>query len=83
MNKKHPHIIKICSDQHSPFVAGFAGDPIVRTPHLDRLAANGVVFDNHYAANPVCMPGRNCMLTGQLAREIGTPYFKRPNAGGC
>jgi len=72
---QHPHILKITSDQHSPFVSGFAGDPWVRTPNLDRLAESGVVFENHYCANPVCLPGRNSMITGRLPRKLGTPYF--------
>lgn len=72
---KHPHILRITTDQHSPLIWGAGGDPHACTPNLDRLAARGTTFDNHYAANPVCMPGRSCMLTGQLPRELGTPYF--------
>jgi len=69
---RYPSILKICSDEHSPFVAGFAGDSIVRTPHLDRLAAQGTRFDRCYAANPGCVPGRYAMISGQLPREGGT-----------
>ncbi len=74
--EKHPHILKICSDEHTAAITGYAGDPWVRTPNLDRLAARGVVFDRCYANNPICVPGRWSMLTGQLPRENGTPYFK-------
>lgn len=75
MPSEHPHILKFCTDEHAPQVCGYAGDPWVRTPNLDRLAAEGVVFDNCYCANPICVPGRNAMITGQLVREVGTLYY--------
>ena len=70
-----PLILRITTDQHSPAVAGFAGDPFVRTPHLDRLASRGTVLANHYCASPICVPGRYSMMTGRLPREIGTIDF--------
>ncbi len=73
---RHPHILKICSDQHSPLVCGFAGDPVVRTPNLDRLAERGTVFDNHYCASPICVPGRYSMITGRLPRELNRYYLQ-------
>lgn len=75
MPADHPHILKLCSDEHSPFLAGFAGDPWVRTPNLDRLAAEGTVFENAYCANPICVPGRNAMITGKLVRDVGTVHY--------
>ncbi|MGE9290006.1 MAG: sulfatase-like hydrolase/transferase [Puniceicoccales bacterium] len=68
-------ILRITTDQHSPMVTGFGGDPYVRTPKLDRLAAGGTVYANHYCANPICVPGRYSMMTGQLPRELGTCHF--------
>jgi arylsulfatase A-like enzyme len=44
--------------------AGFAGNPIVQTPHLDRLAQDGVCFENAYCPSPVCSPARASWLTG-------------------
>jgi choline-sulfatase len=73
--KKHKHILKLCSDQHSPVVAGYAGDGLVRTPNMDRLAANGTVFENHYCNSPVCTPGRYSMLTGRMPGELNTFGF--------
>ncbi|MEM8737192.1 MAG: sulfatase-like hydrolase/transferase [Planctomycetota bacterium] len=73
---RHPHLLKICADQLSPHVLGFAGDPHVRTPNLDRLAAAGTRFDNHYAACPICMPGRMSMITGRMPSRLNTPYFE-------
>ena len=40
-----PNLVVAMSDQHNPRVLGCAGDPVIRTPHLDRLAAQGVWFD--------------------------------------
>ncbi|MEM6551216.1 MAG: sulfatase-like hydrolase/transferase [Planctomycetota bacterium] len=72
----HPHILKICTDQHSPRVLGHAGDPHVRTPHLDALAAHGTRFDNHYAACPICVPGRFSMIAGRTPSQLDAPFFE-------
>jgi len=62
---RQPNILLIFSDQHAQRVAGCYGDPIAETPHLDRLAANGVTFDNAYCPSPICVPSRMSMLTGR------------------
>lgn len=59
-----PNLLYIHSDQHNPFVTGCYGDPQVETPHLDRLAGDGVVFDAAYCTSPICVPARMSMLTG-------------------
>jgi choline-sulfatase len=66
-----PNILVILSDEHDPHVAGCYGHPAVRTPHLDRLAAESLVFDNAYCASPVCVPARLSLLTGRYPHEIG------------
>jgi choline-sulfatase len=63
---KRPNILFLMSDEHRPDVAGYAGDAVVRTPVLDELARTGVVFSNAYAPSPICVPGRQCMMAGQL-----------------
>lgn len=65
-----PHILFFMSDQHSPHVAGCYGDPYVRTPTLDRLAREGVRFDACYCDNPLCVPSRMSMLTGQCGHQL-------------
>lgn len=60
-----PNLLYIHSDQHSPYVAGCYGDPLVETPHLDALAERGVVFDNTYCPSPICVPSRMSMLSGR------------------
>lgn len=59
-----PHVILIVSDQHNRGVLGCAGDPYIRTPHLDRLAGAGTRFAAAYAASPLCVPSRMALLTG-------------------
>ncbi|MFH1498299.1 MAG: sulfatase-like hydrolase/transferase [Verrucomicrobiota bacterium] len=72
---KPPNILFLMSDEHRADVAGFAGDPVVRTPVLDELARTGVVFQNAYTPSPICIPGRQCMMTGKLPRTIGCEWF--------
>jgi choline-sulfatase len=67
---KQPNIVFICSDQHSGRYLGCNGDPIARTPNLDRIAKIGVNFRNTYSGNPVCVPGRACMMSGMYASDV-------------
>lgn len=64
-------ILVFLSDQHSYAQQGYAGDKIVRTPNLDRIAAEGTVMENNYTAFPLCVPARMAMLTGQQASCCG------------
>ena len=66
-----PNVLFLMSDEHRADVAGFAGDDVVRTPTLDSLAASGTVFTNAYAPSPMCMPGRQCTMAGQLPETCG------------
>jgi choline-sulfatase len=64
MPRPGPNLLYIMSDQHTQRVTGCYGDPLVRTPALDRLAARGVTFENAYTASPICLPTRMSALTG-------------------
>ena len=46
------------SDEHDPGVMGCYGDPVVQTPHLDRLASEGVICDAAYTTSPLYVPAR-------------------------
>lgn len=63
-------ILFLISDQHSYRLMGNAGNQIVRTPRLDRLAAEGTVMRDCYAACPLCVPSRLTMLSGRYASSI-------------
>lgn len=65
-----PNILLIMSDQHSPHVLGCNGDVVVRTPHLDNLAASGINFSNTYCNSPICVPSRMSFMTGQLPSDL-------------
>jgi arylsulfatase A-like enzyme len=59
-----PNVLWILSDQHRAQAAGYSGDPNVRTPNMDMLAATGLSFDNAYSGAPLCCPFRGSLLTG-------------------
>lgn len=61
---RQPHIILIVSDQHSRKLAGCYGDNFIRSPNIDRLAGEGVLFNNAYAPSPLCVPSRMALLSG-------------------
>ena len=67
MNKR-PNILFLMSDQHRADVTGYAGNSVIQTPVLDRLAETGTVFNNAYTPSPVCIPARQCMMSGQLPK---------------
>lgn len=66
-----PNVILIMCDQLRYDCLGFAGHPLVKTPHLDRLAERGVVFDTAYCPSPVCSPARASWLTGTYPHYHG------------
>jgi len=66
------NVVVIIADQLRADHLGFGGNSVVRTPHLDRLAAQGTVFREAYVANPVCMPNRATIATGRWPSVHGT-----------
>jgi N-acetylglucosamine-6-sulfatase len=66
-----PNLVVIYSDDHRWDLAGYAGHPFVETPSLDRLAAEGVVFENAFATSSLCSPSRASLLTGMDVRRHG------------
>jgi choline-sulfatase len=63
-----PNILWICSDQQRFDSLGCYGNTFVHTPNLDRLAAQGTLFEHAYAQSPVCTPSRAAFLTGRYPR---------------
>ncbi|WP_040496094.1 sulfatase family protein [Ilumatobacter nonamiensis] len=66
-----PNVLFIITDQHRADHVGFMGNPVVRTPHLDALAARGTVFESAWVSNPVCMPNRSTLITGRMPSNHG------------
>ena len=63
-----PNVVICMCDQLRAFEVGCYGNQVVKTPHIDALAASGVRFDLAVTSNPVCMAARSCLLSGQYAR---------------
>lgn len=70
MDRK-PNVLFILSDQHNAKVIGHAGHANVKTPNMDRMAAEGVRFTNAITANPICTPSRICYMSGQYPHNHG------------
>jgi choline-sulfatase len=68
---RQPNLLVIMADQHRADVMGCSGDPVVRTPNIDRLAAEGVRFSRTTCQGPLCMPARASYLTGRYVRDHG------------
>jgi choline-sulfatase len=73
-----PNVLWICADDFAPYVCGAYGDRRVRTPHLDRLAAQGVRFDRAYCSCPLSTPSRQAFLTGRYPRAVGVTLSPTP-----
>src|SRR5215471_5446171 len=68
---RRPNILFIFPDQWRAQSLGCLGNPDVRTPHLDRLAAEGILFRQTFANTPVCCPARASILTGKYPHKNG------------
>lgn len=69
-SRHDPNILWIMTDQHRADCLGFMGHPAAQTPHLDRLADAGVVFQNAFCQTPVCMGSRASLLTGRYPGAV-------------
>lgn len=68
-----PNIILIMADDLGWFDTGFNGNKEIRTPHMDRLASKGVIFDRFYSASAVCSPTRASFITGRNPLRMNIP----------
>ena len=77
-----PNVLFIISDQHNAKVMGHKGHPDAETPNLDRLASEGVRFDNAITQNPICTPSRMSFFSGQYCHNHGYYGLSGRNPGG-
>lgn len=68
------NVILVMSDDQGWGDVAYNGNPIVKTPRLDHLAASGLKLDRFYAAAPVCSPTRASCLTGKTPCRVGVPW---------
>ncbi|MDP4823688.1 MAG: sulfatase-like hydrolase/transferase, partial [Aestuariivirgaceae bacterium] len=70
MNKK-PNILFVMVDQLAAQYLPAYGHKVVKTPNIDRLAREGVVFENCYSTSPLCAPARATVMSGLLSSRTG------------
>jgi len=66
-----PNFVLVMADDQGWGQVGYYGHPVLKTPHLDAMAANGLRFDRFYAGAPVCSPTRAAVLTGRSNDRTG------------
>jgi choline-sulfatase len=71
MAGRQPNVLVLMVDQLNPSALPAYGHKVTKTPHLDALAAQAVVFDAAYCNSPLCAPARAVFMSGQLASRIG------------
>ncbi len=86
LNQRPPNIVFILADDMgyndiSTFGGGIAGGK-VKTPHIDQLAAEGVVFEQSYAGNATCAPSRGMLMTGRYPTRTGFEFTPTPSGMG-
>jgi len=65
------NLLILLSDEHNKRMLGVSGHSHVKTPNLDNLANEGVLFQNAYCNSPICVPSRAILATGRYNAEIG------------
>ena len=71
------NILFVLTDDQGAWALGCAGNREIRTPHLDRMAASGMRFENFFCASPVCSPARATLLTGRIPSRHGVHDWLR------
>lgn len=75
---RRPNLIVILSDDHAFRAIGY-NNPLVKTPNLDRLGKEGIVFDLAYIATPICAASRASLMTGVFPEQHGTIALDGPS----
>jgi len=75
LEAKPPNVVFILTDNHGAWTLGCYGNKDIRTPNIDQLAAEGMLFTRAMSSNPVCSPTRATYLTGLLPSQHGVHSF--------
>ena len=73
LSTQRPNVIWIFGDQHRAQALGYAGDPNVHTPNIDRLAEEGLTLTAAVGGCPLCSPYRGALLSGRYPHNSGVP----------
>ncbi len=76
-NTDKPNIVYIMADQHRFDALGVAGNNVIKTPNLDKMAQDGVIFSSAYSSTPSCTPARSGLLTGMSPWNHGMLGYSR------
>ena len=76
--KKLPNVLVMLGDDHRWDALGCMGNSIIHTPQLDRLAQEGIIFENHFCTTPICCASRASIMSGQYAATTGIYDFATP-----
>ena len=74
-NQEQPNILWIVSEDNSPLF-GCYGDKFATTPTFDKLASEGILYENAFANAPVCAPARATIITGMYPPSLGTQNMR-------
>ena len=74
MADDRPNILIIMADQLKATALGLYGNPDVATPHLERLAESGILYNRHYVTAPMCVPSRVAFWTGMYPHNTGVRH---------
>ncbi len=76
---RRPNVVFILTDNQGAWTLGCYGNPDIRTPNIDRLAAEGIRFTHALSCNPVCSPTRATYLTGLIPSQHGVHSYLPPD----
>ncbi len=76
--RRRPNILFMFADDQAQNCLGYAGNKVIGTPNMDRLAADGVYFENAFVTTAICCSSRASILTGQYMRRHGITDFQKP-----
>ncbi len=75
-----PNIVILFLDDAGYGDFGYTGNPVIRTPNIDRMAAEGMAFTQFYSASPACTASRYALLTGRLPVRSGFAWVLTPSS---
>ena len=80
VNATKPNVLFIAIDDQNDWIGYLGGHPMVKTPHIDKLAARGTAFTNAHCQSPLCNPSRTSLMTGLRPSSTGiyglAPWFR-------